>query len=496
MKKYSIKEYVDNLKQNGLLARKSKLFDSENVVVENLSYNSNNIKDNTLFICKGASFKEQYLDMAIEKGAIAYVSTVDYEKSIPCLQVNNIQKALSLVSNIYFNYPWKELNLIGITGTKGKTTTSYYVKYIFDEYLSSIEAKPTGILSSINTYDGVEEKEANLTTPESLELQMHFRNAANNTLKYMVIEASSQALKYGRLYGVNFDVGVFLNISEDHISPIEHENLEDYFSSKLTLFNHCNTACININTDHAARVLDAARNCRKVITFGINNVADICGYNIHQEGTDTVFNVRTELFDREFRITMPGSFNVENALAAIAVAHSFDIPVEFIYSGLLKAKSSGRMELYTTKNSDKMVIVDYAHNKLSFTKLYEWAKTEYPDRKIITVFGCPGGKAFGRRIDLGLLSGLHSDKVYLTAEDPGMESVKDICLDIAQHVKVHNNNYEIIEDREEAIKASIETADTNSIILITGKGHETTQKIGKEYVLYPTDVECVKKYLK
>ncbi|WP_242848937.1 glutamate ligase domain-containing protein [Syntrophomonas palmitatica] len=193
---------------------------------------------------------------------------------------------------------------------------------------------------------------------------------------------------------------------------------------------------------------------------------------------------------------MPGLFNVENALAAIAVTYTLNIPEEYIYEGLKKARSSGRMEIYATKNRDKIIIVDYAHNKLSFNKLYESAKSEYPGRKIFTVFGCPGGKAQVRRRDLGLLSGLYSDKVFLTAEDPGDESVKDICEDIAQYVKVNNDNYKIIEDREEAIKESIMQTEANSLILITGKGNETRQKIGKEYIPCRSDVEAVKKYLK
>jgi UDP-N-acetylmuramyl-tripeptide synthetase len=495
MKKHSIEEYVRLIEANNLLIHKDYPPEVARKTVRKLAYNSNKVGSDTLFICKGAGFKEEYLDAAIHNGAIMYVSEVNYHKKISCLIVNDIQKALSLASNLYFNYPWNNLTLIGITGTKGKSTTSYYVKYILDEYSKYHGQAAAGIISSIDTYDGKTTQESHLTTPESLELQMHFNNAFKRNLPYMVTEVSSQALKYGRLYGVRFDVGVFLNISEDHISAIEHSDMEDYFSSKLAIFRQCQTACVNLDSNQAARISEAAQSADRVLTFGTRPEADIYGYNIKKDGFDTVFKVRTKKFDRDFRLTMPGLFNVENALAAIAVAYVLNIPEEYIYQGLEKARSSGRMEIYTSSNRDKIIIVDYAHNRLSFDKLYESAKNEYPDRKIVTVFGCPGGKAFVRRRDLGLLSGLHSDKVFLTAEDPGDESVKAICEDIAQYVKANNDNYEIIEDREEAIKEAIMRTEPNALILITGKGNETRQKIGKEYILCRSDVEAVKMYL-
>jgi UDP-N-acetylmuramyl-tripeptide synthetase len=495
VQEHSIGEYIELIETHHLLINKDYSREMAERIVKKVAYNSNEVSPATLFVCKGAKFREEYLDMAIRNGAIMYISEVDYHKSIPGLIVSDIQKALSLASNLYYSFPWQDLTLIGITGTKGKSTTAYYVKYILDEFSQDHGQAPAGIISSIDTYDGKTTEESHLTTPESLELQMHIHHAADCRLPYMVTEVSSQALKYGRLYGVRFDVGVYLNISEDHISSIEHSDMEDYFSSKLVMFKQCHTACVNLDSDRVHRVLEAARAADQVLTFGTRSEADIYGYNIRKDGFDTVFNVRTPRYDQEFRLTMPGLFNVENALAAIAVTYSLNIPVQYIYAGLAKARSSGRMEIYTTSNRDKIIIVDYAHNKLSFNKLYESAKSEYPDRKIFTVFGCPGGKALVRRRDLGLLSGLHSDKVFLTSEDPGDESVKDICEDIAQYVKVNNPNYEIIEDREAAIKESILRTEANSLILITGKGNETRQKIGKEYVPCASDVEIVKKCL-
>lgn len=495
MEKHNLKIYLEELEKEHLLLVADIKDPYEEKIVDKVSYNSKESFQNTLFVCKGSSFKEEYLDMAVSNGALAYVSEKDYNKKIPCILVSNVQNALSIVSIIYFNRPDRKINFIGITGTKGKSTTAYYIKYIIDEYLKAEKQGETGIISSIETFDGLTRKESHITTPESLDLQNYLNNAVEAGLEYLVAEVSSQALKYGRVYGLNIGVGVFLNISEDHISPIEHKDFEDYFSSKLKLFGLSKVACVNLESDHIDRIMEAAKKAGEIITFGFSEKADVYGYNIRKDGFDTLFTVRTKDFDRDFKLTMPGLFNIENALAAIAVATVYKIPREYIFSGLEKAKASGRMEIYNSDDLKKLVIVDYAHNKLSFEKLYETAKNEYPDRSIITVFGCPGKKAFTRRRDLGLLAGINSKLIFLTAEDPGVEDVGVICEDIAQYVKINNKNCEIVLDREEAIKKAINSEVGKSVILLTGKGNETTQKIGKEYIPYPTDVECAIKYL-
>lgn len=496
MKKQNLGFYIAELEKEGLLISATGTEKIKESVVAKVSYNSKEAGADTLFVCKGAAFKEEYLDMAIGNGILAYISEIDYNKVIPCILVSSVQNALSITSAIYFDNPDGKINLIGITGTKGKSTTSYYVKYILDEYLAAEKRGEAGIISSIETYDGVVRRESHITTPESLDLQNHLNNGVESGLDYMITEISSQALKYGRAYGLHLGVGVFLNISEDHISPIEHQDFEDYFSSKLKLFSLCKVACVNLESDHSERILEASKAAGKVLTFGFNEKADVYGYDIRKDGFDTLFKVRTKDFDRDFKLTMPGLFNVENALGAIAVAISYGIPAEYIYNGLEKAKSSGRMEIYNSQDLMKLVIVDYAHNKLSFEKLYETARNEYPDRTVISIFGCPGKKAFTRRKDLGLLAGLNAKLIFLTSEDPGLEPVKDICEDIAQYVKVNNSNCEIIEDREAAIKKAIYSDVGKSLILLTGKGNETTQKIGREYIPYPTDVELALKYLK
>lgn len=495
MKKFLLKEYIEKLYKENLILEDNTDDKMKDEFVNLLSYNSREVEKNTLFVCKGATFKKEYLADAISSGVMAYVSETKFDVEVPCILVKNSYIALASLSEMYFDFPTDKLNVIGITGTKGKSTTAYYIKYILDEYMKSKNKKETAIISSIDTIDGVIKEESHITTPESYELERHFRNAVNSDMENVVMEVSSQALKMGRVHSVNFDVGVFLNISEDHISPIEHKDFNDYFESKLKIFKHSKLSCINLDSDHVDRVIEASSDSPKVITFSkTNSTADIYAYNIKKVEDSIIFMVKTPEYEKEFELTMPGLFNVENALAAISVCYALNIPVQFIYDGLRIARSSGRMELYSTKDKNILALVDYAHNKLSFEKLFESTKAEYPDRKILIVFGCPGKKALLRRKDLGTIAGKYADKVYLTAEDPGAEPVIDICNDIASYVSKYTSNYEIIEDREEAIKKAILTAPDNSIILLTGKGNETRQKYGTEYIPCLSDVECVKKY--
>ncbi len=497
MQKYKLKNYIEKLKEKKLLQEENISEKLKENIVENLTYDSRECNDKTLFVCKGLNFKEEYLDSALKSNIMAYISEEKYKRlNKPYIIVKDIRKALAVVSAMYTDYPQKDINMIGITGTKGKSTTTYYIKYILDDYMKQINKPETAIISSIDTYDGKERTESVLTTPESLELYKHIRNAVDSNIENLVMEVCSQALKIDRVYGILYNIGVFLNISEDHISNIEHKDYEDYISSKLKLFNQTETAIVNLNTNDLDRVMEAAKNSKHIITFGNTENADIYGYNIRKEGLNTVFNVRTKYFDKEFILTMPGLFNVENALAAIGVALELKIPYENIYNGLKKAKASGRMEVYTDKNKQVVVIVDYAHNKLSFQKLYESTIKEYPKREIVTVFGCPGNHAQNRRKDLGELSGKYSNMNYLTMEDPRNEDVSEICKEISVYIEKENGKYKIIPDRGQAIKEAIMQAKPNTVILITGKGNETVQYVKGKYVPCETDVEYAKKYLK
>ncbi len=491
---HSLADYVDCLKAAGLI-REYDLKGQEAAKISGLTYNSKEAGANTFFICKGASFKEDYLNEALERGAAAYVSETPYNTEVPYVIVTDVRRAMPFLANLYFCRPWEDLKLIGITGTKGKSTTAYYIKAIIDDYMAASGGRESAVISSIDVYDGVVKKESHITTPESVELMEHFRHAVDSGIKYLEMEVSSQALKYDRVDGVTFDVGVFLNISEDHISPIEHPDFNDYFESKLRIFAQTKTACVNLDSDGIERIMEAAGASKRLITFGTHKDADIRADRIRKNGMDTVFNVICDRFEQEFVLEMPGLFNVENALAAIAIAYALDIPAEYMYSGLKRARSSGRMELYHSKDHKVVAIVDYAHNRLSFEKLFESTMAEYSGRRIVTIFGCPGKKAYIRRRDLGTVAGKYSDKIYLVAEDPGYEPVEEISREIAQYVKAQGCPYEMIEDRGEAIGKAIMEVTEPTVILITGKGNETRQKYGSEYVDCPSDVAYTKQFI-
>ncbi|MDR2771198.1 MAG: UDP-N-acetylmuramyl peptide synthase, partial [Clostridiales Family XIII bacterium] len=362
---------------------------------------------------------------------------------------------------------------------------------------ASSSRKPAAILSGIENYDGVIREESHLTTPETLELHEHFRNAAESGMEYMVMEVSSQALKYDRTLGLRFDAACFLNIGEDHISDIEHTDFEDYFSSKLRIFRQCEAACVNADAAEAARIAEAARGVPRLLSFGLSPGADIRGCDVKSLGEGLAFRTESDvpaLSGADFKIAMSGLFNVENALAAITLTQLLGVPVPHIKAGLSVARAAGRMEVFRGADG-RVVIVDYAHNKLSFETLFKSVRREYAGRRIGIVFGCPGGKALGRRRELGILAGEYADFLYLTEEDAGEEDVETICREIASHAAPFGRPCRIIPDREEAIRAALAEADARSVLLITGKGRETRQKRGRVYADTPSDTDYVEKYL-
>ncbi|HYE69836.1 MAG TPA: UDP-N-acetylmuramoyl-L-alanyl-D-glutamate--2,6-diaminopimelate ligase [Anaerovoracaceae bacterium] len=498
--RHSLAGYFELLEDRKLVSSYKIGTENQNSLIHYISYNSMDIEKDTLFVCKGSHFSVDYLKSAVEKGASSYISETKYDLgkadgSVSYIIVNDIRKTMALIADYYYNQIWKDLKVIGITGTKGKSTTAYFMKFILDEYLKEKKKPVSAIISGIDNYDGVINEESHLTTPEAMELHKHFSNAVNSGIEYLSMEVSSQALKYDRTLGITFEVGCFLNIGEDHISDVEHSSFDDYLESKLKLFRQCRMACVNINSDQIDRVMEASKDCPNVVTFGLDEKADVYGYDIVKSGKNITFMVRTKDFVKEFKITMAGLFNVQNALAAISISQCLKIPMSYVAAGLKKARVSGRMEVYTSKSSKVQVIVDYAHNKMSFETLFQSTLKEYPNKKITIVFGCPGKKAQRRRQELGEIAGKYSDQVYITEEDAGEEPVLKICEEIAQHVEKQDCSYAIIPDREEAIREAITNADDDTVVLITGKGRETRQKRGTKYIDTPSDVEYVQKYL-
>ncbi len=501
---HTLNEYMDALNREGLLVEARGMDGSLEKDVELVTYDSRKVVPGTLYFCKGFHFDVKYLKEALEKGALGYISQKieldDLLDQIPAIIVSDIRKAMAVAANLYFNQAWKNFTLVGITGSKGKSTTAFFTRDILDDYLSAESLPPCGILSSIENFDGlVKEDESLNTTKEAFPLHQHFQNGADSGIKYMVTEVSSQGLKYHRTMGVMYDVGVFMNIGRDHISPAEHSDLEDYISSKEQLFNQCKVACIHMDTPYSNRFLKVAQNSEtveKIVTFGMEPGSDIQGYDVKTSLDGITFRATGPDFDESFAIGLTGMFNVTNALAAISICHYLGIPMEYIKSGLYRSRVSGRMELFYNASHTKFVIMDYAHTFDSFTLLLQSTKADYPGKKLFIVFGCPGNKAESRRKDLPEAAAPYVDKMFLTMEDPGEESVEDICNEIAKHAKKAGSDYVIILDRVMAIQQAIWEADENTIVLVTAKGWETRHRIGTEYVKTVSDGETVVETLK
>lgn len=463
-----------------------------------LTCDSRAVIGGTLFICKGAAFRPEYLQEAANRGCIAYISEqpIDTTQNLPGLIVTNIRSAMAAASASFFDYQPGRPKLTGITGTKGKTTTAWYLKAMLDEWERGRGEKETGLISTVENYDGRNRRDAVMTTPEAPTLHELLANAAQSELSYVTMEVSSQALKYKRVRELKFQVGVFLNISEDHISPQEHEDFEDYFSSKLSMFRQTETACVNLDSDHRERILKAARKAERIITFGKHPEADLRCSDISVSAAGISFRVMCDRFTEWFTLAMKGSFNIENAMGAIAAAYVYGVPVECMKRALCKTRVPGRMETFYSRNSKICGIVDFAHNRLSFEKLFDAVFQEYGSyTKIITVFGCPGGKALNRRRELGIIAGLFSDYVFITSDDPGMECPQDIASEVRRYVEMTGCPCSCVEERSEAVGQAVEMAAENkekTLILVLGRGSEKFQKIGMRSCEYPTDAALVR----
>jgi len=468
-------KYYQLLLKNGLLADPRPLSADLNREVSAVTCDSRAAVPGCLFLCKGENFREEYLAQALGRGALAYVSERAYDLSAPCIRVTDIRAAMGLLADAAWAHPSGRVRVLGITGTKGKTTTAYFLKAILDEWRRAQGLRPVGLISTIVTDDGVQRKPAVLTTPEPLDLQRHLWNAAEAGCGYVVMECSSQALKYGRMAGVELEGAVFLNIGADHISPREHPTLEDYFRSKLKIFEHSKAALVNLDSDRLGELLAAAGGCKTLLTYSINDPkADIFAKNLSKIDKGVAFTANYRGVWSNFTIPMPGRFNVSNALAAMGMCQILEVPEEAVRSGLLRGAAPGRMETYAA--GGKTVIVDYAHNGMALEELLRTVRADYPGAPVTVVFGCTGGKGLDRREGMGRAAGEYADRIILTEDDPGPERVEDICAQIGGYIAPYGKEYTVIPDRAQAVRRAIEDAGEPAVVVLAGKGSEQVQK--------------------
>ena len=380
------------------------------------------------------------------------------------------REALAIVSCNFYDNPSRKFKLIGVTGTKGKTTTTYMIKDILQK-----SGKKVGLIGTIETeINGIKIKNNDRTTPESLELQQIFLEMVNKGVEVVVMEVSSQSLKLHRVTGCKFDIAVFTNFSEDHISQKEHPSMQDYLESKLKIFSMCKQAIVNADDLQGSKMQSRYPDL-PITTFGIDNWANLLAKDITVANSYVDFKVK--LTDRNERVKtcIPGRFSVYNSLAAICVAQKFGVDPETIKQALLEVRVPGRSEMIDNK-LEIPIMIDYAHSPESLESILNAVKS-YTRGRVICVFGCGGNRDKNKRPLMGEIAGRISDYTIITSDNPRDEEPSEIIKEIEEGIKKTKANYKVIEDRKEAIKAAIEMANKLDIVVIAGKGHEMYQEV-------------------
>lgn len=448
---------------------------SADIEVTELVNDSRKAGPGCVFVCISGAVSDghSYVEDVTAKGAAAVIveRPVEAPEGVTVIHVDDTRYALALMSAAYFGYPAEKLKVIGITGTKGKTTTTYMVKSILEGVGHKV-----GLIGTIEALIGDKSIPAHNTTPESFTIHQYFAEMVKEGCDSVVMEVSSQGLMLHRTAGIEFEIGIFTNLGEDHIGPNEHKDFEDYKRCKGILFTQCRLGIANIDDPWYE---DVFRNATcKVETFGFSEKADLRATDVQHVSKPGYLGVNyhvSGLMDFDVEIDIPGEFSVYNSLTAIAVCRHFDVPEENIKKALKVAKVKGRIEMVKVSD-DFAFMIDYAHNAMSLESLLCTLRDYHPKR-IVTIFGCGGNRSRTRRFEMGEVAGNLSDFTIITSDNPRFEEPQDIINDIITGIKKTDGKYVDICDRKEAIRYAIEHGKEGDIIVLAGKGHETYQEI-------------------
>lgn len=448
--------------------------------ITNIENDSRKIEKDGLFVAiKGFETDgHKFMKKAIENGATVIVASQDCEKALLKEIMNDVTLVLApdtrLASAIcacnFYGDPSSKIKLVGITGTKGKTTTSFMIKSILEK-----QGIKTGLIGTIATYIGNEKLcDSDRTTPDSIKLQSILAKMVKEDCKVAVMEVSSQSLKLERVTGCEFDIGVFTNLANDHISEKEHPDIEDYFNSKAKLFTMCKKAFANADDIQTSRIIKISPKC-EFITYGIDNYCNVLAKDITVTNSCVDFKVKIGDKNERVKVGIPGRFSVYNALAAICVCQKLGCESEVIKEALETIRVPGRSELVDNKK-DLTIMIDYAHTPESLENILKAVKS-YTKGEVISVFGCGGDRDTSKRPLMGEVSGKIADYSIITSDNPRTEDPKKIVSQIEQGINKTSGKYICIVDRVEAIAHAIKRAKKQDIIVLAGKGHEPYQEI-------------------
>lgn len=448
---------------------------NDKIEVTELINDSRKVSEGSVFVCITGAVSDghQYIEEVAAKGAAAVIveKEVEAPEELTVIRVEDTRYALALMSAAYFGYPAEKLKVIGITGTKGKTTTTYMVKSILEGVGHKV-----GLIGTIEAIIGEKCIPANNTTPESYTIQKYFAEMVEAGCDSVVMEVSSQGLMLHRTAGIPFEIGIFTNLGEDHIGPNEHKDFEDYKRCKGLLFKQCKIGIANVDDQWFEDVFQGAT-C-KIETFGFSEKADLRATDVEHISRPGYLGVNyhvSGLMDFDVEIDIPGEFSVYNSLTAIAVCRHFDVPVENIKAALKVARVKGRIEMIKVSD-DFTLMIDYAHNAMALESLLHTLRDYNPGR-IVAVFGCGGNRSKTRRYEMGEVAGKMADFTIITSDNPRYEEPQAIIDDIIIGMKKTDGEYISICDRKEAIKYAIANGRPGDVIVLAGKGHETYQEI-------------------